>query len=40
MPRLFLKDRNGNFFNSEDYIGKQPIEIFFFPKAGELVFLA
>lgn len=34
MPRFFLENQNGNFFDSEDYIGKQPIVLFFYPKAG------
>ncbi len=34
MPRFFLEDQNGNFFDSEDYLNKQPLVIFFYPKAG------
>lgn len=26
------KDTNGNIFNSQDYIGKQPLVIYFYPK--------
>jgi peroxiredoxin Q/BCP len=34
MPRFFLEDQNGNFFDSNDYLGKQSLVIFFYPKAG------
>jgi peroxiredoxin Q/BCP len=34
IPRFFLEDQNGNFFDSENFKNKQPIIIFFFPKAG------
>ena len=34
MPRFFLEDQNGNFFDSNDYLGKQSLVLFFYPKAG------
>ena len=34
MPRFFLEDQNGNFFDSDDYKHKQALVIFFYPKAG------
>jgi len=32
LPSFSAKDTNGNVFNSQDYIGKQPIVIYFYPK--------
>ncbi|HFS67022.1 MAG TPA: peroxiredoxin [Flavobacteriia bacterium] len=34
IPRFFLEDQNGNFFDSDDFLGKQALVIFFYPKAG------
>jgi len=34
IPRFFLEDQNGNFFDSNDYLGKQALVLFFYPKAG------
>lgn len=32
LPSFSAKDTNGNIFNSQDYIGKQPLVIYFYPK--------
>jgi len=32
LPSFSAKDTNGNVFNSQDYIGKQPLVIYFYPK--------
>jgi thioredoxin-dependent peroxiredoxin len=32
LPIFLAKDTNGNLFNSQDYIGKQPLVIYFYPK--------
>ena len=32
LPNFKAKDTNGNLFDSQDYIGKQPIVIYFYPK--------
>jgi peroxiredoxin Q/BCP len=32
LPNFSAKDTNGNIFNSLDYIGKQPLVIYFYPK--------
>ena len=32
LPSFSAKDTNGNIFNSLDYIGKQPLVIYFYPK--------
>jgi peroxiredoxin Q/BCP len=32
LPGFSAKDTNGNIFNSQDYIGKQPLVIYFYPK--------
>jgi len=32
LPSFSAKDTNGNVFNSQEYIGKQPIVIYFYPK--------
>ncbi|GAA4075858.1 peroxiredoxin [Flavobacterium cheonanense] len=32
LPSFSAKDTNGNIFNSHDYIGKQPLVIYFYPK--------
>lgn len=32
IPRFTAKDTNGNLFESQDYIGKQPLVIYFYPK--------
>ena len=32
LPSFSAKDSNGNVFNSQDYIGKQPLVIYFYPK--------
>jgi len=34
IPRFFLEDQNGDFFDSEDFKGNQSLVIFFYPKAG------
>ena len=32
LPNFKAKDTNGNLFDSQDYIGKQPLVIYFYPK--------
>jgi len=32
IPNFTAKDTNGNLFDSQDYIGKQPLVIYFYPK--------
>lgn len=32
IPTFTAKDTNGNLFDSKDYIGKQPLVIYFYPK--------
>ena len=32
IPSFTAKDSNGNLFDSQDYIGKQPLVIYFYPK--------
>lgn len=32
IPNFTAKDTNGNLFDSKDYIGKQPLVIYFYPK--------
>ena len=32
LPSFKAKDTNGNLFDSQDYIGKQPLVIYFYPK--------
>lgn len=32
LPNFSAKDTNGNIFNSQDYAGKQPLIIYFYPK--------
>lgn len=32
IPNFTAKDTNGNLFDSHDYIGKQPLVIYFYPK--------
>lgn len=32
LPNFSAKDTNGNIFNSQDYIGKQSLVIYFYPK--------
>ena len=32
LPNFIAKDSNGNIFNSQDFIGKQPLVIYFYPK--------
>jgi peroxiredoxin Q/BCP len=32
LPNFKGKDTNGNLFDSQDYIGKQPLVIYFYPK--------
>lgn len=32
IPSFTAKDTNGNLFESQDYIGKQPLVIYFYPK--------
>lgn len=32
LPNFTAKDANGNIFNSQDFIGKQPLVIYFYPK--------
>lgn len=32
LPSFAAKDTNGNIFNSQDYVGKQPLVIYFYPK--------
>lgn len=32
LPNFTAKDSNGNIFNSQDFIGKQPLVIYFYPK--------
>jgi len=32
LPNFSAKDTNGNVFNSQDYIGKQSLVIYFYPK--------
>jgi peroxiredoxin Q/BCP len=32
LPNFSAKDTNGNVFTSQDYIGKQPLVIYFYPK--------
>jgi peroxiredoxin Q/BCP len=32
LPSFSAKDTNGNIFNSQDYIRKQPLVIYFYPK--------
>jgi peroxiredoxin Q/BCP len=32
VPNFTAKDTNGNTFNSKDYLGKQPLVIYFYPK--------
>lgn len=32
IPHFTAKDTNGNFFDSTQYIGKQPLVIYFYPK--------
>lgn len=32
IPSFTAKDTNGNLFDSQDYIGKQPLVIYFYPK--------
>lgn len=32
VPSFTAKDTNGNLFDSQDYIGKQPLVIYFYPK--------
>jgi thioredoxin-dependent peroxiredoxin len=32
IPSFSAKDTNGNIFDSQDYIGKQPLVIYFYPK--------
>jgi len=32
LPSFSAKDTNGNVFNSQEYIGKQPLVIYFYPK--------
>jgi thioredoxin-dependent peroxiredoxin len=32
LPNFSAKDTNGNVFNSQDYIGKQQLVIYFYPK--------
>ena len=32
LPNFKAKDTNGNLFDSQDYVGKQPLVIYFYPK--------
>ena len=32
LPNFNAKDANGNIFNSQDFVGKQPLVIYFYPK--------
>lgn len=32
MPAFSLLDQDGNRFNSQDYVGKQPLVVYFYPK--------
>jgi len=32
LPSFSAKDTNGNIINSQDYIGKQPLVVYFYPK--------
>ena len=32
LPNFSAKDTNGNVFDSKDYLGKQPLVIYFYPK--------
>lgn len=32
LPNFTANDSNGNIFNSQDFIGKQPLVIYFYPK--------
>ena len=32
LPNFKAKDTNGNLFDSQDYLGKQPLVIYFYPK--------
>jgi thioredoxin-dependent peroxiredoxin len=32
LPNFTAKDTNGNIFNSQDFVGKQPLVIYFYPK--------